>query len=58
MEYLVRRTYKYTTEEWVKASSEREAKSIPATENEDRIHDDYWDDSEIVDERQEDSGNE
>jgi hypothetical protein len=49
MKYLVKRTYQYTTEEWVEADSEREARDTPATSAEERNHDDMWEDSEIID---------
>jgi hypothetical protein len=49
MKYLVIRTYQYTAQEWVEAESEREAKSIVATSEEERNHDDMWYDSEVID---------
>jgi hypothetical protein len=47
MRYLVKRTYSYTTEEWVTADSEREAKNIPPSD-ESRNYDDHWTESEIL----------
>jgi hypothetical protein len=52
MIYLVKRTYQYTTEEWVTADSEREAKKIPASD-EARNYDDHWTDSEVIDSQSE-----
>tara|TARA_R110000868_G_scaffold175663_3_gene412821 strand:- start:33 stop:191 length:159 start_codon:yes stop_codon:yes gene_type:complete len=51
MKYLVKRTYQYTTEEWVEAESESEAESSVATSEEERNHDDMWHDSEVIDQK-------
>jgi len=55
MKYLVRRTYKFTAEEWVDAGSERDAKNAAPTENEERNYDDHWDDSEVIETKDDDS---
>lgn len=51
MKYRVKRTYLYTTEEWVEAESEYEAESIEATNEEERNYDDMWQDSEVIDQQ-------
>lgn len=51
MKYRVKRTYLYTTEEWVEAESECEAESIEATNEEERNYDDMWQDSEVIDQQ-------
>lgn len=49
MRYLIKRTYQYSTEEWVEAGSEKEALDTPATSGEVRIYDDHWEDAEVID---------
>jgi hypothetical protein len=49
MRFLIKRTYQYTTEEWVEANSEKEALDTPATSGEIRNYDDFWQDAEVID---------
>jgi hypothetical protein len=52
MRYLVKRTYQYTTEEWVTADSERQAEDTPPCIEERNI-DDHWVDSEVIESKPE-----
>jgi len=51
--YLVKRTYEYSTQEWVEAESERDAKNTPPGDNDERNYDDFWKDSEVIDQEDE-----
>ena len=53
MKYLVKRSYTYTTEEWVEADSWMEAKFSTPTDNEILNHEDTLNDVEIIESKAE-----
>ena len=53
MKYLVKNTFKYTTEVWVEADSPKEAEDLAGGhEDQEENNDDMWYDAEVIDQKE------